>query len=40
MSKITLTLVSSGIYWLEVAEADLRVLCGCPAKICYRTQFV
>ena len=31
MSKITLTPVSSGIYWLEVAEADLRVLCGCPA---------
>ena len=31
MSKITLTPVSAGIHWLEVAEADLRVLCGCPA---------
>ena len=23
--------VSSGISWVEVPEADLRVLCGCPA---------
>lgn len=31
MSKITLTPVSAGIHWLEIPEADLRVLCGCPA---------
>ncbi len=24
--------VSSGIYWVEVPEADLRILCGCPAN--------
>ena len=23
--------VSNGIYWIEVPEADLRILCGCPA---------
>jgi len=23
--------VSNGIYWVEVPEADLRILCGCPA---------
>ena len=23
--------VATGIYWIEVPEADLRVLCGCPA---------
>lgn len=23
--------VSTGIYWVEVPEADLRILCGCPA---------
>ena len=31
MSKITLTTVSAGIHWLEIPDADLRVLCGCPA---------
>ena len=23
--------VATGIYWIEIAEADLRILCGCPA---------
>ncbi len=23
--------VSNGVYWIEVPEADLRILCGCPA---------
>ena len=23
--------VSKGIYWVEVPEADVRILCGCPA---------
>ena len=23
--------VSNGVYWLEIPEADLRILCGCPA---------
>lgn len=28
MEKIS---VSNGIFWLEIPEADLRILCGCPA---------
>ena len=31
MSKISKTKISSGIFWLEVPEAELFVLCGCPA---------
>ena len=31
MSKIIHTPVSTGIHWLEFPDADLRVLCGCPA---------
>ncbi|MCC6473295.1 MAG: cyclic nucleotide-binding domain-containing protein [Burkholderiales bacterium] len=27
MRKLTL---SAGIYWVEIAESDLRILCGCP----------
>ena len=23
--------VANGIYWVEIPEADLRILCGCPA---------
>lgn len=31
MSKITKIQISNGIYWIEVPEAQLYVLCGCPA---------
>ena len=31
MQKITKTKIATGIYWVEAPEADLRVLCGCPA---------
>ncbi len=31
MPKISKIRVASGIYWLEVAEAGLHILCGCPA---------
>ena len=31
MSKISKTKISAGIFWLEVPEAKLFVLCGCPA---------
>ena len=31
MEKISKTKVSSGVFWLEVPEAGLYVLCGCPA---------
>ena len=31
MSKISKTKISAGIFWLEVPEAELFVLCGCPA---------
>ena len=31
MSSITKITVGPGIFWIEVREADLRVLCGCPA---------
>ncbi len=31
IKKINKICVSSGIFWLEVPAADLRVLCGCPA---------
>ncbi len=31
MSKITKTLVSVGVFWLEIPEAELYILCGCPA---------
>ncbi|MBF0416276.1 MAG: bacteriohemerythrin [Magnetococcales bacterium] len=30
MNKIIKIKVSVGIYWIEVAEAGLRILCGCP----------
>ncbi|MCU0444290.1 MAG: cyclic nucleotide-binding domain-containing protein [Microscillaceae bacterium] len=30
--KIELAKVSTGIYWVSVPEADLRVLCGCPTN--------
>jgi len=23
--------VAAGIYWVEIPESDLRILCGCPA---------
>ncbi len=31
MAKISKTKISSGVFWLEVPEAELFVLCGCPA---------
>ncbi len=31
MASIRKIAVSSGIYWVEVPAADLRILCGCPA---------
>ncbi|MEE2600336.1 MAG: hypothetical protein VYD83_07875, partial [SAR324 cluster bacterium] len=31
MSKISKIQISTGIFWLEVPEAELYVLCGCPA---------
>lgn len=31
MSKITKSQIAVGIFWLEIPEADLYVLCGCPA---------
>ena len=31
MSKIVKSKISTGVYWLEVPEAELFVLCGCPA---------
>lgn len=31
MSKIAKTKIAAGVFWLEVPEADLYVLCGCPA---------
>ena len=31
ISKISKTKISSGVFWLEVPEAELYVLCGCPA---------
>ena len=31
MSKIAKSKIAAGIYWLEVPEAELFVLCGCPA---------
>lgn len=30
MSKITKIKVSNGIYWIEIPEADLFIMCGCP----------
>ena len=30
MSAIRKIAVSTGIYWVEIAEADVRLLCGCP----------
>jgi hemerythrin len=30
--KIELAKVSTGVYWVSVPEADLRVLCGCPTN--------
>jgi hemerythrin len=30
MSKIRKIRVSTGVYWVEVREADTRILCGCP----------
>ena len=31
MTKIVKTQISAGVFWLEVPEAELYVLCGCPA---------
>lgn len=31
MGLITKRKVHHGIYWVEIPEADLRILCGCPA---------
>ena len=33
MSAIRKITVTNGIYWIEVADADLRLLCGCPADV-------
>lgn len=32
MSKISKTRVANGIYWVEVSDANLYILCGCPAE--------
>lgn len=31
MRKIQKATVIKGVYWVEIPEADLRILCGCPA---------
>ena len=31
MNHIEKTKVGTGIYWINIPEADLRILCGCPA---------
>ena len=31
MSKISKTKITTGVFWLEVPEVDLYILCGCPA---------
>ncbi len=31
MSKIKKIKVAAGVYWIEIKEADLYILCGCPA---------
>lgn len=31
MAAIRKIAVSTGIYWVEIADADVRILCGCPA---------
>jgi len=31
LKKIHKTLITPGVYWLECNDADLRILCGCPA---------
>jgi len=33
MSLIRKITVTTGIYWVEIAEAGLRLLCGCPADV-------
>jgi hemerythrin len=33
MSAIRKITVTTGIYWIEVADAGLRLLCGCPADV-------
>ena len=33
MSKISKTKITTGVFWLEVPEADLYILCGCPADV-------
>ncbi len=30
-NKIEITKIISGVYWVEIAEINLRLLCGCPA---------
>lgn len=31
--KISKIRVTNGVYWVEIADADVRMLCGCPADI-------
>ena len=31
MSRIANTKIATGVFWVEVPEAELYVLCGCPA---------
>ena len=31
--KIRRTIVTTGVEWVEIEEADLRILCGCPADV-------
>lgn len=33
MSSINKIQISNGIYWLDIPEADLRILCGCPSDV-------
>lgn len=33
MNNLRLTKVTTGVYWLQVPEAGLFILCGCPAEV-------
>jgi len=33
MEDLLTTRITTGVYWVQVPEADLYVLCGCPADI-------
>ena len=33
LKNLQLTKITNGVYWLQIPEADLYILCGCPADI-------